>query len=266
MTGSRILAVDVGNSETVLGLGAGGTWLARWRLATDPHRTADEVGVLVDALFALARQRRDSVSGVVVSSVVPCLTSVVTAMCRDRFSQAPLVVGPGVRTGMAVRYEPPGALGSDRLVDAVAARAQCGSPVIAVDFGTATTFNVVGPDGDFIGGAIAPGVGVAAEALARAGARLSPIDLVAAPNMPAVGRTTEHAMRSGVLYGFAGLVGGLLARIDAELACLGVREPAPVVATGGRSALIAPLVPRIGVIEPDLTLDGLRLILEMNCP
>jgi type III pantothenate kinase len=259
-----ILALDVGNSEIVLGLGDDTRWHARWRLATIAQRTSDEYAVLVDELFTLRGQRRDRVAGVVLSSVVPCLTPVIATTCVDLFAQAPLVVGPGLRTGMEVRYEPPSALGTDRLVDAVAARARFGAPVVAVDFGTATTFNVVASDGAFIGGAIAPGVGVAAEAMARAGARLRRIEMGSTGDLPVIGRTTDHSMRSGVIYGFAGLVEGLLARIDAELAPAAAPRSVPVVATGGMAAHIARLVTRIDALEPDLTLDGLRRIWGMN--
>lgn len=259
-----MLAVDVGNSEVVVGLGDDARWLARWRLSTDARRAADEYVVQLAALFALAGQCPAQVGAVVLSSVVPPVTPVLVAVCERLFRRSPLVVGPGVRTGMAIRYEPPAALGTDRLVDAVAARARFGAPVVAVDFGTATTFNVVGPDGTFLGGAIAPGIGVASEAMARAGARLPRIDLAAVPPPPVIGRSSEESMRSGVVYGFAGLVSGLLRRIDDELAALGVSGCAPVVATGGRSRMIAPLVSRIGSVLPDLTLDGLRLILELQ--
>jgi type III pantothenate kinase len=261
-----ILAIDVGNTEIVLGLGGEDGWTARWRLATVANRTADEYGVLVADLFARAGRSVREPTGIVVTSVVPCLTPVVTELCQRLFGRSPLVVGPGVRTGMPVRYQPPAALGSDRLVDAVAARARFGAPVVVVDFGTATTFNVVDAAGAFIGGAIAPGVGVAAEALARAGARLSRIELASGDGLPVVGRNTEQSMRSGVLYGFAGLVAGMLGRTDAELAGMGVASRAPAVATGGMSRLIAPLVPRITAVVPDLTLDGLRLLFELNRP
>jgi type III pantothenate kinase len=259
----QLLAIDVGNSQIAIGLGSGGAWRARWRIRTAPRRTADEHGILLRRMFALAGCRAADVGHVVISSVVPALTPVIGATCRTLTGREPLVVGPGVRTGMAVRYDPPSALGSDRLVDAVAARARFGAPVIVIDFGTATTFNVVDDDGAFVGGAIAPGVGVAAEALARAGARLRRIDLSPPNGMPAVGRDTVHSMRSGVLYGYAGLVEGILKRIDGELDER-FDAPAPVVATGGMARRVAPLVERIDAVDPDLTLDGLWLIHSLN--
>ena len=268
------LAIDIGNSQITLGLGDDAGWLARWRLASDPHRTTDEYSVLVRGLFARDGCRPESVTAVALSSVVPALTPVIVGLCHRLFDRGPFAVEPGIRTGMPVRYNPPAALGTDRLVAAVAARAKLGAPVVVVDFGTATTFSVVDHAGSFIGGAIAPGVGLAAAALAAAGARLSRIDL-APPSSeppPLVGRNTEHSMRSGVLYGYAGLVEGLLGRIDAELAEMAAHDvgagrldgPVPVVATGGMAGLVAPLVGRITAVEPDLILNGLRMILALN--
>ncbi len=257
-----ILAIDVGNSQVTLGLGDASGWRASWRLATDARRTADEYGVQLAALLALDGFPMQAVTDAVVSSVVPSVTPVITATCMRLFGQPPLVIEPGTRTGMPVRYTPPGTLGTDRLIDAVAAVAQFGAPVVVVDFGTATTFNVVDADGVFIGGAIAPGVGVSAEALARAGARLSRIDLGPPADLPPlIGRNTEQAMRSGVLYGYAGIVEGVLGRIDAELGPTPTGTRPPVVATGGMAAHVAPLVGRFTAIVPDLILDGLRLVL-----
>jgi type III pantothenate kinase len=250
------LAVDIGNTEIAMGLHDGTAWISRWRIQTDSRRTADEYRILVAAL--LPTDAADWMRAVTLSSVVPELTGVLQSVSQALFAQTPLIVNVGVRTGMEVRYDPPRALGSDRLANAVAARALFGSPVIAVDFGTATTFSVVDEAGAFAGGAIAPGVGVAAAALAESGARLRRIDLTAAP-MSVVGRTTESSMRSGILYGYAGLVDGLLTRMEAELSA----RPA-VVATGGHAAALAPLVTRFDAVEPDLTLDGLRRIGELN--
>jgi type III pantothenate kinase len=257
-----LLAIDIGNSQITLGLGEAEGWRACWRLPTVAARTADEYGVLVMDLFKLDGFAAESVDRIAMSSVVPALSSVIRELCRQRFGLEALLVGPGTRTGMALHYDPPTALGSDRLVDAVAARARYGAPVIVVDFGTATTFNVVDAEGRFIGGAIAPGVGVAASALAAAGARLSRVDLAGRDLPPLVGRNTDQSMRSGVLYGYAGLVGGLLARIESEL---GPACPRPtVVATGGMAGAVAPLVARIDHLHRDLILDGLRLIDGLN--
>jgi type III pantothenate kinase len=254
-----LLAVDVGNTEVAMGLHGASGWAARWRLKTDPRRTVDEYRVVVAELLGAAGVRPAEVTEVVLSSVVPELTPVFRGMAEGLFGVSALVIAAGIRTGMDVRYEPAQSLGPDRLANAVAARERYGSPVVAIDFGTATTFSVVGIDGDFVGGAIAPGVGVAASALAASGARLRRIHLGAGPPPPVVGRTTEASMRSGVLYGYAGLVAGLLTRMESELS----RRPA-VVATGGMAAIMAPFVPRIDAVDPDLTLDGLRQLAELN--
>ena len=195
--------------------------------------------------------------------MVPSLTETMATVSASLFDVEPLVVGPGARTGLEVRYEPASHLGSDRILDAVAARAKLGAPVIVVDFGTATTITVVAADGALVGGAIAPGVGVAAEALARFGARLTRIDLAARRALPVVGSNTEASMRSGVLHGHAALVEGLLARMQSELMGAGYGR-APVVATGGMSGVIAPLTDAIDLSDPDLTLDGLCLIHALN--
>jgi len=217
----------------------------------------------VRALFSADHIDVGSVRSVAISSVVPAVTPLMVTMATGLFGVKPLVVAPGIRTGVRIRYDPASHIGADRILNAVAARAKLGAPVIVVDFGTATTFTVVDAGGDLVGGAIAPGVGVAAEALAHSGARLRRIDLSPARGMPVVGSNTEASMRSGVLYGHAALVEGLLERMQSELGQQGA-HPAPVVATGGHSSLIAPLVAAVDVIDPDLTLDGLCLIHQLN--
>lgn len=249
------VAFDVGNSTTSVGVHDGRTWLVQWRLRTDPHRTADELRVLLRSLYRSDGLDPLDCRRAVVASVVPDAVAAVSHAAARLFGLEPLLVAPGIRTGINIRYRPPDALGADRLADVVAGRAQFGSPVVVVDFGTATTFNVVDNRGEFVGGAIAPGVGTAASALAAAGAKLSPVDLDGGRPVPTVGRNTEQAMRGGILHGYAGLVAGLLERFDRELA----GEP-PVVATGGHAAAIAPLVKRIGHVDPLLTLEGLRLL------
>jgi type III pantothenate kinase len=258
-----LLAIDVGNTQVVVGLGPPrpeGGWRARWRLETSTRRTADEYGALLGVLLEHDCGTPSQVHGVVLSSVVPALTGVLGSAVERLVGVPPLVIGPGVASGMEVRYSPPASLGSDRLADAVAARARYGAPVVAVDFGTATTLNVVSADGAFAGGCIAPGIGLAADALAAAGARLHRVDLFAPEPPPLVGRSTEQSLRSGALYGYAGLVAGLLRRIEDEIDRPGV----PIVATGGLAAVIAPLVERIDHVDTDLTLDGLRHIYHHN--
>lgn len=260
-----LLAIDAGNSQIELGLASDTGWRQRWRLETKPSRTDDEYGVTVRELIELSGARCSDVNEVVMSCVVPSLTQVLAGMSRQLFGCEPVVVTAGARLGIDVHYDPPGAVGGDRLVDALAARERFGPPVVVVDFGTATTFNVVDRSGAFVGGAIAPGLGVAASALARSGANLRRINLAPAKGMSAIGRDTSRSMRSGVLYGYAGLVEGLLARIDLELE-QDSSAPAKVVATGGMCRLVAPMVDRFDAVVPGLTLDGLRLVSEMSLP
>ncbi|MDE3091025.1 MAG: type III pantothenate kinase, partial [Chloroflexota bacterium] len=196
--------------------------------------------------------------GVAMVSVVPALTATFHELCLRHLETEPLVVGPKVKTGMAIRYDEPRALGADRLVAAVAAKAQFGAPVIVIDFGTATTFNAVNRAGEFIGGAIAPGLNLAADALYESTAQLPRIDLAMPPR--AIATNTIHAMQSGILFGYVGMVEGMVARMRAELG-----EPsARVVATGGLARLLAPQTRVIDAVEPDLILKGLRIIFEMN--
>jgi type III pantothenate kinase len=258
-----LLAIDAGNSQIELGLAGESGWRQRWRLATKPSRTVDEYGVTVSELLELEGADPTEVRQVVLSCVVPSLTPVLAGMSQEVFGVAPLVVNHATDIGVEVLYDPPGSVGPDRLVDALAARERFGAPAVVVDFGTATTFNVVDRSGAFVGGAIAPGLGVAASALARSGARLRRIDLAPANGMSAIGRDTARSMRSGVLYGYAGLVEGLLSRIDVELG-QDAGAPAKVVATGGMCRLVAPMVDRFDAVVPGLTLDGLRLVSEMN--
>ncbi len=258
-----LLALDIGNSQIALGLYAAPRWRALWRLATDPSRSSDEYGIYLRELVQHCGLQITAVRGVVLSSVVPAVTELLVRACQELFGCVPFVVGPGVRTGMAVHYEPPASLGSDRLVNALAARERWGAPVIVVDFGTATTFSVVDASGAFAGGAIAPGVGASADALADAAARLRHVGLATQGDVPLIGTNTEDSIRSGVLYGHASLVDGLLARMIEELDPQ-AQATVPVIATGGYAGLLAPRVPRITATAPDLTLDGLRRIAERN--
>jgi type III pantothenate kinase len=256
-----LVAIDAGNSQTAIGVHDGREWRVHWRIASNRSRTVDETVVLVDDLFLSAAVRPSQCHRAVVSSVVPEIGPVMRDASARLFGVDPLVVAPGVRTGMGVRYTPAQSLGTDRLADAIAGRELVGAPVVVVDFGTATTFNVVGPTGDFVGGAIAPGIGTAASALAASGARLSRIGLREIGAVKRVGRNTAEAMRSGVLLGYAGLVEFLLALIEGEL---NSTARVPVIATGGHAIAMSPLVARIDRVEPLLTLDGLRIIAEMD--
>jgi type III pantothenate kinase len=254
-----LLAVDTGNTHTVLGLFEDATLLADWRLPTRKDTTVDELGVLLRALFREAGLSPASVHGMIVSSVVPGLDEVLHRTGRKYFGVTPLRVAPGVKTGMPILYDNPHEVGADRIVNAVAAVARYGAPVLVLDFGTATTFDVVGPKGEYLGGVIAPGLGISAEALFEKAARLYRVD-VRAPSR-VIGRNTEESIQSGLFHGYASLVEGVVRRIRAEL---GVS--APVVATGGLAAVFEKELGFLDAVDPGLTLEGLRLIWEKNRP
>lgn len=252
-----LLTIDAGNTNTVFGVHAGAELRAHWRLTTRREQTADEYGILVRNLFAASDIEPASIAGVALASVVPPLTSVLVALARQYLSQEPLVVEPGVKTGMPILYDPPGDVGADRIVNGVAAFAQFGGPVIVVDFGTATTLDVVTKRGEYAGGVIVPGVGISADALFQRAARLPRVE-VRNPGR-VVGRTTVASIQSGLYFGYAAMVEGLIARIRAELG-----EKARVVATGGLAETLAAELPSIERVDPVLTLNGLRLIWERN--
>jgi type III pantothenate kinase len=252
-----ILAVDIGNTQTVLGLIDGGRLDGHWRVSTDPTLTADEIRVKIGGLLALDQRGWSDIECVVVSSVVPPLTAAYEELAERATGTPPLIVGPGVKTGLPVRYDNPHEVGADRIVNAVAAIADYGSPVIVVDFGTATTFDVVDAEGAYLGGAIAPGVETSAEALFRRAARLSAVDLE--PPTRVIGRSTRESMQAGLLLGEAAMVDGLVRRAWTELG-----GECPVVATGGLAERMSPLCETIGHVDADLTLKGLAIIWERN--
>lgn len=252
-----LLAVDIGNTEIGFGLWDGG-WRARFRVRTVVGKTPDEYDVLLRALLSRDGVEPGCLSRAVVGSVVPPLTQVFRELLGGWLGREPLLVGPGVRTGLPLRVDHPSEVGADLVAGAVAAQAKLGAPCIVVDFGTATTFACVDREGALRGGAIAPGLAVSAEALKERTALLPEVPLEAPPQ--ALGRNTRQAMQSGLVFGYVGLVRELLRRLAAELG------QAPVIATGGLAGLIAPLVEEIEEVDPWLVLDGLRLIADRNLP
>jgi type III pantothenate kinase len=247
-----LLAADVGNTQTALGLYAGEELTDHWRLATERSTTADELGVVLGGLLDL-----DTVEGICLASTVPVLIREWEVLA-SKWAQAPiLVVGPGVKTGIPIRYDDPREVGPDRIVNAVAAKERYGAPVVVVDFGTSTNFDVVSPDGEYVGGVLAPGIEVSMDALFARAARLVKVDYAAPPTV--IGKTTVGGLQSGLVYGFAGQVDGIVGRIREELGA-----DAPAIATGGLADLVAPHSRTIERVDPFLTLDGLRVVWELN--
>ena len=255
-----LLAIDVGNSNIVLGVFDKTTLVQSWRLQTLRDRTADELGLLVDGLFAHAGIDKSRIQGIVIGSVVPQLTGATEAMARQYLGVKAFVVDPELNAGMPILYEHPAEVGADRIVNAIAAHEQFGGkgrPLIVCDFGTATTLDAVTPKGEYLGGAICPGVTISADALFQRAARLPRIDV----RKPArvIGRTTIGAMESGLFYGHVGMVEGLVRRMDVELG-----GNAITVATGGLADVIAPETRLIEHVDVDLTLRGLRIVWQRN--
>ncbi len=252
-----LLTIDIGNTNLTLGLYAGGQLGAHWRLATDHNRMPDEYGLQFLGLLQNARKTLNDLTGISLASVVPPLTGRVIQACREYLKQEPLVVDTGVKTGIKIRYEDPKAVGADRVCDAVAVMKLYGGPACVVDFGTATSFNAITKDGEYLGGAITAGINLAAEALFTHAAKLQRIELQRPPSV--IGRNTVHAMQSGLLFGYVSMVEGMVVRFRSELG-----SAMKVIATGGLAEVVAKETTVIDVIAPWLTLDGLRIIWELN--
>jgi type III pantothenate kinase len=247
-----LLAVDAGNTQTVFGLFEDGTLREHRRVATEPDRTGDELGVLLDGLLDL-----DRVEGISFATSVPALVRSYEELAAEWVKAPILVVGPGTKTGIAIRYDDPREVAADRIANAVGARERHGAPCIVVDFGTSTNFDIVSADGEFVGGVLAPGIEISMSALASRAARLFQVDFSAPVRV--IGKTTASALQSGLVYGFVGQVEEIVSRIRGEL---GVEARA--VATGGLAELIVPHCRTIETVDPFLTLEGLRLIWQQN--
>ncbi|HUK11956.1 MAG TPA: type III pantothenate kinase [Thermoanaerobaculaceae bacterium] len=253
-----LLALDVGNTHTTIGVFRDAEILRRWRLTTARDRTVDELGVLLRQLCQWSQISPDDIGGVIVGSVVPPLDGALRAAVSSYLHADPLFVAPGIRSGMPLKVETPLELGADRLCNAVAAFAEHGGPCVVVDFGTASTWDVVSAKGEFVGGVIAPGLEIAAEALFARAAKLPRIELVAPER--AIGKATVDSMQSGLIFGYVGLVEGLTRRVLGELG------GGKVIATGGLSTVIARYTDLFDAVDEDLTLKGLRLLWEKNRP
>jgi type III pantothenate kinase len=258
-----LLVLDVGNTETEVGIfrlreddTVTPELAAHWRISSAQKQTADEYGVLMGQLFATRGLEMAAVQGIIVASVVPPLESLVRQMCERYFHLKALFIEPGIKTGMPVQYDNPAEVGADRIVNAIAAYEKCKQSCVVVDFGTATTFDAVSAKGEYLGGVIAPGIGISAEALFVNAARLPQVDFKRPPHV--VGSNTVHSLQSGLFYGYVGLVDGILERVLSEVG------PARVIATGGMAEFIAGGSRYLSEIDDALTLTGLRIIWERN--
>jgi type III pantothenate kinase len=252
-----LLAIDIGNTQTHLGAFKNGKLLEHWRLATERDATADELAATYSGLLALRKLSFDDLDDVIVSSTVPKLVPEYVEMTERYLGEQCLIVGPGLKTGMPIRVENPRELGADRLVNAVAAYDRLGGPCVVVDFGTAITFDAISADGEYLGGIIAPGVEISLNALTERAAKLPQVELTEPQHL--IGRTTMEAIQSGVIYGFAAQIDGIVVRMREELG-----DDMQVIATGGLSGHIVPSCDEVELMDDMLTLDGLRLIYDRN--
>ena len=252
-----LLVIDIGNSNTVLGIYEHQVLKNNWRIGTDKDRTVDEYAMLIDNLFRLSGLNFSDLDDVIVSSVVPPMLDTIAGLCQQYFKLTPFVVGPGIKTGMPIQYDNPREVGADRIVNAIAAyeRSKCG--LIVVDFGTATTFDVISPEGCYQGGAIAPGVGISADALFARASKLPRVEFSRPEHI--IAKNTVNSMQAGIFFGYVGLVEGIVSRMKNELS-----ECPKIIATGGLAASISAATSCIDQVEPFLTLEGLRILYERN--
>jgi type III pantothenate kinase len=252
-----LMTIDIGNTNISLGVYQGKELGPCWRVSTDHQRMPDEYGLQIVGLLKHEKLTAADITGVCLASVVPRLTGVFLQACKVYLDLDPLVVDAGVKTGVRILYETPRSVGADRIVDAAAVQHLYGGPACVVDFGTGTTFDAISEEGDYLGGAIAPGIGIAADALFQRAAKLPKVDLKTPPSV--IGSNTPHAMQSGLIFGYVGLVEGMVTRFREELG-----PKMKVIATGGLTEIIARETKVIDIVAPWLTLDGLRIIWDMN--
>jgi type III pantothenate kinase len=253
-----LLVMDIGNTNTVVGVYDNNTLINHWRLYTDRDKSADEIAMIIMNLFGHHGISHRSINAIAISSVVPTMMGALEEMCRKYFNIEPLVVGPGVKTGINIRYENPKEVGADRIVNAVAAYEIYGGPIIVVDFGTATTFCAISEKGEYLGGCIAPGITISTEALYQRAAKLPKVELVKPPQV--ICKNTVNSIQAGIVYGYIGLVDHIVKLMKKELG----REDTKVIATGGLAGMIAEGSGTIQEIAPYLTLEGLRIIYQRN--
>ncbi len=252
-----LLVIDIGNTNIVLGVYDENHLIDSWRLGTKKGRTCDEYGILIKEILGFSSIECKKIKSAIISSVVPPLESTILQMAIKYFNIEPLIVGPGVKTGMPILYENPKEVGADRIVNSVAAFRKHNKPLIVVDFGTATTFDLVSKKGEYVGGVIAPGIGISVEALFQRASKLPRVDLIRPDKV--VGKNTVNSIQSGIIYGYVGLVDGIVRKMKKE-----VKDIAMVIATGGFAKLIARESAEIDDVCENLTLDGLNMIFKMN--